>query len=465
MHSGQRPPGGLFIQVVDWMLVPMVVLWPAIVIGAYFVTMALTDAPFDRELEELLLIVAEDARRPPRGIPGDGDYPALKALRAMPGDQTMVRISTEAGKILAGDSALPFLRPPGPVEPNAVRFRDARVDGEEVRIAYLTMGPASPGRAWLVQVGEPLSRRRALASEATNVVMVVTVSLVPLMVGLVWFGLHRGLRPLRDLSARIRARDATDMSPIPPEDAPEELAPLLESLNEQLGRVRANLESQRRFVGDAAHQLRTPLAGLKTQAQIAVREWPAPSVRDRLERIEQSAARMGHLVTQLLALARADDLRTRDAAFEPVDLDALLRDVCTQLADEAIARRMTIAFEPSNAVARADGSPMLLRELFGNLVDNAIRYGPAGGEITVRVSAGAACEVAVEDNGPGIPPAERELVFARFYRVLGTGEVGSGLGLAIVKEIAGQHRAAIRIEAPPAGGTRFVVAFPPPGKP
>jgi two-component system sensor histidine kinase TctE len=267
------------------------------------------------------------------------------------------------------------------------------------------------------------------------------------------------------MSARIRAREATDMSPIPPEDAPEELAPLLESLNEQLGRVRANLEAQRRFVGDAAHQLRTPLAGLKTQAQIAVREWPAPSVRDRLERIEQSATRMGHLVTQLLALARADDLRTRDTDFEPVDLDDLVRDVCTQLADEAIAARMSIAFERSEAAARVNGSPMLLRELFGNLVDNAIHYGPAGGEITVRVRSGAACEVAVEDNGPGIPPAEREFIFARFYRVLGTGEAGSGLGLAIVKEIAGLHHATIRIETPPAGGTRFVVAFAPPGKP
>ena len=465
MHSGQKPAGGLFLQVVDWMLVPMVMLWPAIVIGAYFVTIELTDAPFDHELEELLLAVAEDARHPRPGFSGDDAYPALSALRTMPGGQTLAQIADAGGQVLAGDSSLPAPQRTDPAATGAVHFRVARADEEPMRIAYVTIDAGGPGEARLVQVGEPVARRRALASQATNVVMVVTAVLVPLMVGLVWFGLHRGLLPLRELSARIREREATDTSPIPPGDAPEELAPLLESLNEQLDRVRVNLESQRRFVGDAAHQLRTPLAGLNTQAQVALREWPAPVVRDRLLRIEESAARMGHLVTQLLALARADEMRTRGDVFEPVDLDALLHDVCAQAADTALARRMSIAFEPSGASARVDGAPLLLRELFGNLVDNAMRYSPAGGEITVRVRGGAACEVAVEDAGPGIPPAERELVFGRFYRVLGTGESGSGLGLAIVKEIAALHRAAIRIESPPAGGTRFVVAFPTPGIP
>lgn len=442
----------------------MVIVWPAIVLGAYFATLALTDEPFDRELESLLLAVAEDARHPRPGLAGEAAFPALLALRSAPGDRTYVQVADPPERVLAGDAILPA---PGTGDPSAapiVQFRNARAGVEMVRVAYMSVSADGAGRSWLVQVGEPLSRRRALAVHATNVVMMVAVVLMPLMVALVWFGLRRGLLPLRQLSARLRARDENDTSPIPPEDAPEELAPLLESLNVQLGRVRANLDSQRRFVGDAAHQLRTPLAGLKTQAQIALREWPAPVVRERLLRIEESAARMGHLVTQLLALARADELRTRRDAFEAVDLNVLLHEVCAQAADAALARQMTIAFEPS-AAAQVDGVPLLLREMFANLVDNAMRYGPERGEITVRVSGGAACAVAVEDCGPGIPAAERELVFSRFYRALGTGESGSGLGLAIVKEIAALHHAAIRIETPPAGGTRFLVAFPAPGKP
>jgi two-component system sensor histidine kinase TctE len=288
----------------------------------------------------------------------------------------------------------------------------------------------------------------------------------PVMVGRVWFGLYRGLAPLRQLSARIRARAPSDLSPVPPGDAPEEIAPLVESLNGQLLRVQRNLEAQRRFVGDAAHQLRTPLAGLKSQAQVALREWPAPVVRQRLGRIEESAERMRHLATQLLALARADDLHNRLAATERVDLDALLRGVCGQFADEALSRGKSLALEPSASGAHVEGVPDLLCELFANLIDNAVRYSRTGDEVTVRVTGGARPAVAVEDTGPGIPAAEREAVFERFYRVLGTGESGSGLGLAIAKEIVEAHGATIAIEDRPGGGARVVVAFaPPPGKP
>jgi two-component system sensor histidine kinase TctE len=168
----------------------------------------------------------------------------------------------------------------------------------------------------------------------------------------------------------------------------------------------------------------------------------------------------------LLALARADDLHNRLAATERVDLDALLRGVCGQCADEALSRGKTLAFEPSAGGAPVEAVPDLLRELFANLVDNAIRYSRAGSEVTVRVTGGARPAVAVEDTGPGIPAAEREAVFERFHRVLGTGESGSGLGLAIAKEIVEAHGATIAIEDRPGGGARVVVAFaPPPGKP
>jgi len=284
--------------------------------------------------------------------------------------------------------------------------------------------------------------------------------LVPLMVALAWFGLWRGLRPLRELRQRIEARPAEDLSPIPPEDAPLELSPLLASLNSQLDRVRHHIDAQRRFVADAAHQLRTPLAGLKAQADAALRGDTLEEARGRLVQIEQSADRLSRLVAQLLSLARADNALTQAPPGETVNLDALLREVCENSAEHALARPVELGFDASAGGATVTGSPLLLRELFANLVDNAIRYTPPGGEVAVRVRSGPPHRVVIEDSGVGIPEDERELVFERFHRVLGTGASGSGLGLSIVRTIAGIHGAEVTLDVARAeGGTRFTVTF------
>jgi two-component system, OmpR family, sensor histidine kinase TctE len=459
----RRSPGGLYLQLVDWMLVPLVVLWPTVVIVSHFVALQLADEPFDRELRAIVLAVAEEAENPRPGASDDDRYPAVVALRSVPGERFLVQVADSHAQLLAGDAEIP--PPPMAAAPGDVQFREVALEKDRFRVGYVVLAANAGAPGAIVQVAESLARRKSLASGVTSVVMVVMIVIVPVMVGLVWFGLYRGLLPLRQLSQRIRARDANDLSPIPPGDAPDEIAPLLDSLNAQLERVRHNLEVQRRFVADAAHQLRTPLAGLKSQAQVALREWPDPVVHQRLTRIEEGADRVGRLATQLLALARADKIRNQAGAWESVDLDALLRQVCEQGADAAIARAKSIAFEPAGAPAVVAGIPDLLHEMFTNVIDNAIRYSTAGGEVTVRVTAGECPEVAVEDRGPGIPPAERELVFERFYRVLGTQESGSGLGLAIAREIVEAHGAQIRVEDREGGGTRVVIAFPAPGKP
>jgi two-component system sensor histidine kinase TctE len=277
---------------------------------------------------------------------------------------------------------------------------------------------------------------------------------------LVWLGLRHGLAPLATLRARIEAREPDDLSPITPEALPDEIAPLIATLNRQLERVRRNLDAQRRFVADAAHQMRTPIAGLKTQAQAALRGATLAEAHQRLAHIEESADRLGRLMTQLLALARADDARIQPAAREAVDLNVVLRDVCSQWADRALAKPVQLDFDAAQSPATVEGSSLLLRELFANLLDNAIRYTPEGGDVLVRVQAQPAREVVVEDTGIGIAPGERELVFEPFYRVLGTGVAGSGLGLPIVKAIAALHGATVAIEDRDAGtGTRFRVVF------
>jgi two-component system sensor histidine kinase TctE len=319
---------------------------------------------------------------------------------------------------------------------------------------------AGEGEALVVQVGEPLRRRRELVNEVTRLVMAVVVVLVPVTVALVWFGLKRGLQPLELLRERVEGRGPDDVSPIPPEDVPAEVAPLVNTLNRQLERVRRNLDAQRHFVADAAHQMRTPLAGLKTQAEAALRGRTLEAARERLRQIEESADHLSRLVAQLLSLARADDALTEAPARQVVDLNVALHEACAGWAQRAVAKGVALAFDPAPERVEVHAVPLLLRELFTNLIDNAIRYTPAGGEVSVRVLAGPVRAVTVEDSGSGIPEADRDRVFERFYRVLGSGESGSGLGLPIVKAIADLHGANVRIEVPEQGGTRFVVSFP-----
>jgi two-component system sensor histidine kinase TctE len=453
-------PGGLFMQVVRWMLGPLVVLWPAAVLVTYLAAGVIADQTYDRELRDMVRAVGEEARIGFAGGNANPALPALNALRNDPVDRLFVHVVDARGNIIAGDTDLPKPTAADVTPDAAIRFREVALGKELVRIAYGLVPALEGGNPLLIQVGEPIRRRHQLVNDVTWLVMAVIVVLVPVTVALVWFGLRRGLRPLQLLRERVERRGPDDLSAIPPEEVPAEVAPLVNTLNRQLERVRRNLDAQRRFVADAAHQLRTPLAGLKTQAEAALRGQTLEAARARLRQIEESADHLSRLVAQLLSLARADDALAQSAPGEAVDLNMVLHEACTPWAERAVAKGVALGFDPAPQRLEVRGAPLLLRELFANLIDNAIRYTPAGGEVTVRVSGTSPPEVVVEDTGSGIPEVDRDVVFERFYRVLGTGESGSGLGLSIVKTIADLHRASVRVEAPPDGGTRFVVSFP-----
>jgi two-component system sensor histidine kinase TctE len=292
---------------------------------------------------------------------------------------------------------------------------------------------------------------------------------------LVWYGLSRGLAPLKALQQGIRDRSPDDLSPIDAKAAPEEIAPLVDAFNDLLERLSENVGAQKRFIADAAHQLKTPLAGLRTQSELALREGDPSELRRALEQIARGSSRTAHLVNQLLALARMENLRGGET-LGPIDLAAFAREAVADWVPAAIARGIDLGFEVERARHDAvgverearvdvDGHPLLLGELANNLVDNALRYTPRGGTVTVRVVGdGRRVHLEVEDSGTGVPEAERALVFERFYRVLGTGVDGSGLGLAIVREIAARHGATVTIEDARPGhdppGARFAVTFP-----
>jgi two-component system sensor histidine kinase TctE len=292
--------------------------------------------------------------------------------------------------------------------------------------------------------------------------------ILPLSLLLVWFGLSRGLAPMKLLQRKIQQRRPDDLSPIDPKEAPEELTPLVAAFNDLLDRQAQTLQAQRRFIADAAHQLKTPLAGLRTQSELAMRETNADELRRTLEHIASSAERSAHTVSQLLALARTENLR-HAVAMDELDLAPLVRTVIADHYSIALEKSIDLGFESDDLPAPITGHPILLREMIGNLIDNAIRYTPAGGIVTARVQTTPADVVLeIEDDGIGIAPADRELVFNRFFRVLGAGADGSGLGLSIVREIVGQHGAAVAISdgliwPTPRGagtGSRLTVRFP-----
>ena len=350
-------------------------------------------------------------------------------------------------KVVAGDAELPAPKLYDFPEIGKVKWRTEIIRGNEVRIAFveIDLGTSTPGSV-LIQVGETLGKRSRLANEIIKGVMLPQFFILPLSVLLVWFGLKQGLRPLTELRRRINERLPGDMSPIDPKQIPEEIGPLVDTFNDLLARLNETMHAQRRFIGDAAHQLKTPLAGLRTQAELALRENNRAELKTGLRQLSRSADQTARLVDQLLALARAEHHRI-GLQMRSVDLNELAKAVCADWVVAAIKRNIDLGFEGREATPKIEGHTIVLREMMNNLIDNALRYTPDHGRVTVSVfgTALGGVRLDVEDNGDGISQADQLLIFDRFYRVLGNSSDGSGLGLAIVKEIAEQHGATITV--------------------
>jgi two-component system sensor histidine kinase TctE len=458
----------LFGEILDWMLAPLLLLWPMSVTVTYIVAQTIANAPFDRSLADDVGVLANHVRAARGEVALQLPLSARDVLRADAADSIYFMVLGLRGEFVAGDNDLPLPPDDARPTPGEVRFRSDYARGNEIRIAYTWVEINQGGRSEyaLVQVAETLEKRAQLANEIIRGVIIPQFIVLPIAVLLVWFGLSRGLAPLADLQARIRSRSPDDLSPIDARGAPEEIAPLVSSFNEMLERLSLNLQMQQRFLADAAHQMKTPLAGLRTQAELALRETDPHELKRTLRNIAASTERSTHLINQLLALARAEYQATDPSAFEVIDLSRLARDLVRDYVAEAIARGLDLGFESADSPVRTVAAPMLVRELLKNLLDNALRYTPAGGSVTVRVvRREQSAYLEVEDTGPGIPEAERQRIFDRFYRILGTNVDGSGLGLAIVREIAEQHGALVRVGSNPAGkdptrpGTLISVEF------
>ncbi|MHB8950431.1 MAG: sensor histidine kinase [Rhodoferax sp.] len=474
MTTPPREQRSLFGEILDWMLTPLLLLWPVSLVLTWLVAQSIADKPFDRALEynvrALAQLVTVGNTRAQFNLP----LPARELLRADDSDTVYYQVLGTRGEFLSGERELPMPPDDEVLEPGEVRVRDAVVRGDEVKVAYTWVKLPLPGaKPALVQVAETLEKRSLLATEIVKGVMLPQFAILPLAVLLVWVALVQAIKPLHQLEERIRARKPDDLSPIEAQAVPLEVAPLVHSVNDLLLRLKDSIATQKRFLADAAHQLKTPLAGLRMQAELAQREdASAAELKQSLRQIGRASIRATHSVNQLLALARAES-SGQAMPRQVCDLAELTMTVVRDCVPRAIEKQIDLGYEGAQPGAQAGqlaANPTLIKELIRNLVDNALNYTPSSpkhpGVITARVLTdpfGKTLMLQVEDSGPGVPQAERELVFQPFYRALGTEADGTGLGLPIVMEIAHQHNATVSLEdthpgrSPP--GARFSVRF------
>ena len=467
----QREQRSLFGEILDWMLTPLLLLWPLSLALTWFVAQGIATKPFDRALEFNLQALTQFVVAKEKRVSFNLTPQARDLLRADDSDLVYYQVLGVRGELISGEGDIPLPRDTEAPEPGRVMLRDDVLRGDEVRVAYVWLDrDTEPKRLVLMQVAETKGKRSTLATEIIKGVMVPQFIILPLAVLLVWMALVRGIRPLSDLELTIRARKPDDLSPIEESHIPQEVAPLVSSINDLLTRLKASLTTQKRFLADAAHQLKTPLAGLRMQAELAQREANPQDIRNSLQQIAHSSTRATHTVNQLLALARAETTgRTLPSAH--IDMARLVMGVVRDSVPRALEHEIDLGYEGPEELpeeCHMNGNPTLLQEMTRNLVDNAIHYTGRGGVVTARVlfdRFSGVLILQVEDNGPGIPENERELVLQPFYRALGTNVDGSGLGLAIVHEIAQQHSAAVQMEDThpegPKKGLRVSIRFAP----
>ena len=451
----------LFGDILDWLLMPLLVLWPLSIGVTYLAAKSIANEPFDRSLEDRVTVLAQQVKEMNGKLSAQLPFAARDMLRADDVDNVYFQVSGPKRELVAGDSDLPLPEEEEAPVPWAVMMRDAQMRNAEVRIAYTFVNLQPNERASktsgqpryaLVQVAETTEKRRLLANQIIKGVILPEFIILPIAIALLWFALSRGLSPLTTLQESIRARRPDDLSPIDSRGVPEEISPLVRSLNEMLARLAQSIQSQKRFIADAAHQMKTPLAGMRMQSELALRQNARAEIQRSLEQLAKSSASATRLVNQLLALARAENDSPQSTPLLPLELNGLARNTVQDWFMVAQTREIDLGFEVGEPRLLVAGNATMLRELLNNLVDNALRYTQQQGSVTVRVRQDqerALAIIEVEDNGPGIAATERELVFDRFYRILGSETEGSGLGLAIVNEIAQRHDAEVDIFSNP----------------
>jgi two-component system OmpR family sensor kinase len=420
------------------LILAVVVISLAALLGTYRAARKQLDEVCDEQLRQTAHLLSDQAV-------------AAEVARHIPPDAEMSVQITDGGIRMR---VLPESEAPPEPEVRELGFSDIpRPDGDE-RVFAIQVGEA------IVQVGQPLRVRERLAFKAAVSTLVPLAVLLAVLVVLIWLVVRRGMEPFARLAGAVTARTPSALEPFEEQGVPQEALPLIRSLNDLLARLRTAMAAQRAFVADAAHELRTPLAALKLQLQLAERAPDAAARAAAMGELAGGLERGTHLVQQLLTLARLDPGAGSPAARARLDLAALVRQAVADHAVLAEAKEIDLGAARADDGAAVDAEPAALRTLLANLVDNALRYTPAGGKVDVSAGVdGGTPFLEVADTGPGIAAAERARVFDRFYRSPGAAEGGSGLGLSIVKAIADRHGARLALSDTAGGGLTVRVEF------
>lgn len=456
--------GSLRLQLTLWLLLPLLGL---LALDAWLTdrrAMAAAHQAFDRTLAASLKAMREGVKLRDGRVEVEVPYLALEVFDAEAGSRVYYKIRDEHGTTITGYDDLPM--PPGPASSlYRTQFYDAEFRGTPVRMAAMALPlhdvrSARTQMVWVL-VAESTEPREHLANEILIGSLLQELMLVSLALVIVWFGVRRGLRPLQRLSDTVAARGPDDLEPIAEPTLPVEIRPLVTAVNQYVARLHRMVQGRKRFFADAAHQLKTPLAVIQAESELALRETDLDGVRRHVARLNGSVRQAAKEVAQLLSLSRLETDSGYTPTLRALRLGPLAQQVALDWAPLARQQGVDLGFDgdvdPGIATEIA-GQPELLQELIGNLIDNAVRYAGAGAIVTVRV---AGRTLLVEDNGPGVAPFERESVFKRFYRgEASASREGSGLGLSIVREIARLHGATVALADTPGGGLTVGVAFP-----
>jgi two-component system sensor histidine kinase TctE len=478
----RRGPGAvgmsLRTQLVAWVLLPQLVLWAAGGIATYRLAVRYVNQAADATLSQAARTLARQVKPIGSGLLIDFPRAAEEVLEADPNDRLLYTVSSPPGEFILGNDAIPA--PPPRMTPRAGEpyFYDGELVQEDprsgqprspirVRVAalYLKHETLEGEPQWmLVQVARSTAARQTIWQSILLDTLLPLSGLILLMTLIVWIGTGAGLAPLLRLRREVEGRAAADLTPLQAEAAPEELRSLVHALNGLLASVRQSVEAQQRFIADAAHQLRTPLAGLKSQLEIALGLTTDPALAARLKLVHQSATRSTHLINRLLMLARAEPEAAMAQDTAPLDLAALVHQTVADAVPRALRAGADLGISEESGPAAETlwvrANAMLLTEALVNVIDNAIDYAGSGCDITVAVGREAGmARITVTDNGPGIAAADRARVFERFVRATETG-LGCGLGLSIVKEIVRRHNGTVELADAHPHGLEVAIRLP-----
>jgi two-component system, OmpR family, sensor histidine kinase TctE len=472
-YSTQASQLSLKRQLLLWLLLPQLLLWLVGGTLAYRIALSYAEKGIDQSLTQSVRSLARQVKPVGSGLLIDFPKAAQAIIEEDPEDKVSYMVSSPPGQFVLGNAKLPD--PPAAVrqrlqastEPQLYQAMIDMPDQETrpLRIATLELpfGEAGSPQRMRVQVAKSLAVRERIARELVFDMLVPLLLLGAVLGVLVYAGIARGLRPLARLQAKLQDQSRTGsqlaapFSPIALQQAPQEVHSLAGAVNQLLAAVQRSISQEKRFVNDAAHQLRTPLAGLQTQLELALTERDPQALQERLQKVNAGVKRSTHLVHQLLQLARSE----ADVPMQALDAAQIARSIAQDAAPAALAAGVDFGFEgPANdAPLMIQGNALLLREAITNLIDNAVRYAGRGASVTLRArQQGTQVILEVEDNGPGLPLEELSKVFERFYRATDAPS-GAGLGLAIVQEIAHRHGGEVSARAVHPHGLRVEISL------